>query len=165
MRVLGIDPGTQRIGYGIVEQRRNALALIASGLLPITTRGGEALPEVKKEVDALVRKFKPDIAGIEKLFFAKNQKTAFSVAETRGVILLSLLQYGIRVIECAPNEVKLAVTGYGLADKRAVLKMVRLSLDKPDLKVIDDVSDALAIAIFTSRAPFAGGRAIHSSHG
>jgi crossover junction endodeoxyribonuclease RuvC len=85
--------------------------------------------------------------GIEKLYFAKNQKTAIAVAQARGVVLLSVGEHGIPVKEYTPNEVKSGITGYGFSDKKAVLKMVRLILGKHDLKIIDDASDALAIAI------------------
>jgi crossover junction endodeoxyribonuclease RuvC len=90
------------------------------------------------------------VVAIEKLFFAKNQKTAIAVAQSRGVVLLATKEQGIRIKEYTPNEVKLGVTGYGFADKKAVLKMVRLILNKGDLKVIDDASDALALAIFAA---------------
>ena len=85
--------------------------------------------------------------GIEKLFFAKNQKTAMAVAQARGAILLAAEEAGLTIKEYAPNEVKLGIAGYGFADKKAILKMVRLMLKKPDLAVIDDASDALALAI------------------
>ena len=88
--------------------------------------------------------------AIEKLFFAKNTKTALAVAQARGVILLATKERGIRIKEYTPNEVKLGVTGYGFADKKAVLKMVRLILRKQNLKVIDDASDALALAILST---------------
>ena len=88
--------------------------------------------------------------GVERVYFSKNQKTAMSVAEARGVILLAGLEAGIEIKECSPNEVKSGLTGYGLADKRGVAKMVNLALGTPNLKIIDDASDALAIAIFAS---------------
>jgi crossover junction endodeoxyribonuclease RuvC len=106
-----------------------------------------ALYEAKRDTDRLIKKYTPDIMGIEKLYFVKNQKTAIAVAQARGVILLSARERGIPVKEYAPNEVKLGIAGYGFADKKAVLKMVRLILGKHDLKIIDDASDALAIAI------------------
>lgn len=106
-----------------------------------------ALQETKKGIDKLIKKYQPDVLAIEKLFFAKNQKTAIAVAQARGVILLSAAECGICVKEYAPNEIKSGIAGYGFADKKAMLKMVRLILGKRDLKVIDDASDALAIAI------------------
>ena len=151
MIALGIDPGSRRIGYGIVQCDSQAVTFIAAGILEIkTTDDISALEETKKGVDALIKKHKPDVMAIEKLFFAKNTKTALAVAQARGVILLATKERGIRIKEYTPNEVKLGVTGYGFADKKAVLKMVRLILNKQDLKVIDDASDALALAILST---------------
>ena len=89
---------------------------------------------------------------MEKVYFSKNQKTAMSVAEARGVIILTGLEAGLKVKEFSPNEVKAGITGYGHADKQGVAKMVNLALETPRLKVIDDASDALAIAIFAAGA-------------
>lgn len=150
---LGIDPGTRRIGYGLVQtsHRDATVTLIAAGILKIkSTDDPSALAETKNELDALIKKYKPDVVAIEKLYFAKNQKTAIAVAQARGVILLAARECRVPIREYTPNEVKLGVTGYGSADKKAVLKMVRLILNKPDLKVIDDASDALALAILVS---------------
>lgn len=148
MLSLGIDPGTRRIGYGIIEKEHTDVRFIAAGILEIEgTDDVSALQEAKRGIDALIKKYKPDVLAIEKLFFAKNQKTALAVAQARGVILLAAAERGLVIKEFAPNEVKLGVAGYGFADKKAVLKMVQLILGKPDLKVIDDASDALAIAI------------------
>lgn len=151
MIALGIDPGTRRIGYGVVECNGPAIRYIAAGILTIaSTDDVPALEETKKGVDALIKKHKPDVVAIEKLFFAKNTKTALAVAQARGVILLATKERGVRIKEYTPNEVKSGVTGYGMADKKAVLKMVRLILGKQDLKVIDDASDALALAILST---------------
>lgn len=145
---LGVDPGTRRIGYGLVRRDGNGLTFVAAGILKIKSADDiSALEETKKETDALIKKYRPDVVGVERLFFAKNQKTAIAVAQARGVILLSAREQKIPIKEYAPNEVKLGVTGYGFADKAAVLKMVRLTLKKHDLAVIDDASDALALAI------------------
>lgn len=145
---LGIDPGTRRVGYGLVRKDRGAVTFVAAGILKIqSAEDAPALAETKKELDGLIKKHRPDVLGIEKLFFAKNQKTAIAVAQARGVMLLAAREAGIPIREYTPNEVKLGITGYGLADKKAMLKMVRLTLGKPDLAVIDDASDALALAI------------------
>ena len=148
---LGIDPGTRRIGYGIIRKDGGDAVFVAAGLLDI--KSGDdvaALREAKRETDLLIKKYKPDIMGIEKIYFAKNQKTAIAVAQARGIIILSASENNIPIKEYTPNEVKLGVTGYGFADKKAVLKMVRLILGKQELKVIDDASDALAIAIIAA---------------
>lgn len=148
---LGIDPGTRRVGYGIVRREGNALFFVAAGILKITgTDDVTALTETKAGVDKLILKYRPAVVGIEKLYFAKNQKTAIAVAQARGVILLSAHERKVPINEYTPNEVKLGVTGYGFADKKAVLKMVRLILGKQDIKVIDDASDALALAIMAA---------------
>ena len=153
---LGIDPGTRRIGYGIVRtgvsaanmDGSNSVEFVDAGILSIESKDDpSALVETKRGMDALIEKYRPESIAIEKLFFAKNQKTALAVAQARGVILLAAREHGIRIREYAPNEVKLAITGYGFADKKAVLKMVRLTLRRNDIDVIDDASDALALAI------------------
>ena len=149
MIAIGIDPGTRRIGYGVVEKKKdNTLRFVAAGILKIESSDNTvALAETKKSITTVIKKYKPDIMGIEKLFFMKNQKTAMAVAHARGVLMLAAYEAGLPVKEYTPNEIKLGVTGYGFADKKAVLKMVRLLLGKNDLKVIDDASDALAGAI------------------
>lgn len=145
---LGIDPGTRRIGYGLVRKDLGRITFVAAGVLTIKSgKDAPALVETKRELDKLIKKYRPGVLGIEKLFFAKNQKTAIAVAQARGVILLAAEETGLLIKEYAPNEVKLGVAGYGFADKKAVLKMVRLTLRKHDLKMIDDASDALALAI------------------
>lgn len=148
---LGIDPGTRRVGFGVVERKFGDLRFIDAGLLKVTSIDEiGALHDVKCGMDRLIKKYRPDIMGIERLYFAKNQKTALAVAQARGVILLSASENCIFVKEYAPNEIKLGVSGYGSADKKAVLKMVKLTLGERNLKVIDDASDALAIAIMAS---------------
>lgn len=155
MIAMGIDPGTRRIGYGVVEAEGNNVKLLAAGILPIYSGEDQAaLVEAKNEMDSLCEKYSPDIVGVEKLFFVRNQKTGIAVAQARGVILLCAKEHGIPIKEYAPSEVKLGVTGYGSADKKAVLKMVRLILNEKDLEVIDDASDALALAILSSRERF-----------
>ncbi|HEY5221267.1 MAG TPA: crossover junction endodeoxyribonuclease RuvC [Candidatus Paceibacterota bacterium] len=151
MIALGIDPGTRRIGYGVVQCNGPAITYVTAGILAIaSTDDVPALEEIKKGIDALIKKHKPDVVAIEKLFFAKNTKTALAVAQARGVILLATKERGVRIKEYTPNEVKSGVTGYGMADKKAVLKMVRLILGKPGLTLIDDASDALALAILST---------------
>ena len=145
---LGIDPGTRRIGYGVVSNDGNAACFVAAGILDIKSSDDPgALLETQREMSAIIKKYKPEIVVIEKVYFAKNQKTAIAVAQARGVIVLAAKEHRLLIKECTPNEVKLGVTGYGSADKKAVAKMVRLILGKHDLKVIDDASDALALAI------------------
>ncbi len=158
MIALGIDPGTKRIGYGVVKDERGAATFIAAGILDIKSRAhgaatgdAEALQEVRRGVEKLIKKYRPGVVGVERLFFAKNRKTAMAVAQARGAILLAIKECNVPIKEYAPNEVKLGVTGYGSADKNAVLKMVRLILGERGLDVIDDASDALALAIMACR--------------
>jgi len=149
MRVLGIDPGTNRIGYGLVSSSKNTLTAIAHGVIeiPPKTETQHRIKSLGDQFSQLLKNLKPTHIGIESLFFSKNKKTALSVAEARGVLLFLALQCNVPVIECQPNKVKMAVTNYGNADKRAVAKMVRKILRIPEIEGRDDASDALAVAI------------------
>lgn len=149
MIILGIDPGTTRAGYGVIRVSGSETTLIAAGILKVPKGADKAtlLEAIKNGVTKLCAEYSPSLVAIEKLFFAKNRKTALAVAEARGVMLMAAKEAGADIREYSPNEVKMAVTGYGGADKKAVLKMVRLILRSPELKVIDDASDALAIAL------------------
>src|SRR3989344_4597129 len=151
MVILGIDPGTARVGYGVVEILGNKITHLDSGLIKVSSRGVEALSEIESGIKELVRRRKPERVGVEKLFFVKNQKTGIRVAEARGVILNAALKAGLGTVDAAPTEVKLALTGSGNASKEAVAKMVRYFVRLPDNEVVDDVTDALAIAIAASR--------------
>ncbi|HXF44242.1 MAG TPA: crossover junction endodeoxyribonuclease RuvC [Candidatus Paceibacterota bacterium] len=146
--VLGIDPGTVRIGYGIVRKDGSKLTRLESGLIELPKENhGRRLVSLEKNLNNLIRRFAPDKVGLERLFLSKNRKTAMEVAEARGVIIKTVFQNAVPLKEMGPNEVKLAVTGDGGADKKAVQKMVRLTLGIRGEKMIDDISDALAIAI------------------
>ena len=151
MIILGIDPGYKRIGYGIVQTNSSAFSLLDAGLLKVTaSTGAEVALEVSLEIKNLIDKFSPSFLALEKLYFSKNQKTAIRVAEMRGIISLAATEKKLPIKELAPTEIKLGIAGYGSAGKKEVAKMVRLTLNKPNLKVIDDVSDALAAAIVAS---------------
>ncbi len=150
MKILGVDPGTTRIGWGLIEHQEGALRLLDYGTLEIKDKTQQArLLTLGNSFHNLLIKMTPDIAGIEQLFFAKNQKTALSVAEARGVLLLEMMRAEIPVFEYRPIEIKQAVANFGRTDKRGVAKMVALLLGVPALKGHDDASDALAIAIAT----------------
>lgn len=148
MKILGIDPGTTRLGYGLI-QKGGELKLLAYGVLEVKGKKGEPAKifELGKKLSDLLDELKPDLAGVEKIYFAKNQKTAMLVSQARGVILHLLTQKGIPIRELRPGDVKIAVTSYGLAEKRAVARMVGQILKIPELVGHDDASDALAIAI------------------
>lgn len=150
-RFIGIDPGTSRVGYGVVEVSANGPRLVVAGILPGASRSRAGrLAEIHRELLVLLDKHRPAALGIEQLFFSNNQRTAMAVAEARGVLLLGAAERRIDIVELSPREVKFGIAGYGGADKRAVLKMVRLILREPELRVVDDASDALALAILAS---------------
>lgn len=154
MTILGIDPGTRKVGYGIVRKDDGKLKFLDAGILKIKSKNDPgALREINLQIRGLIKKWRPDFLALEKLYFTKNQTTGLAVAEARGVIVLTALQGGLEIKEFSPNEVKAGLTGYGRADKKAVLKMVRLILSKPGLALTDDASDALGIAIFASQTP------------
>ncbi|MDO8557119.1 MAG: crossover junction endodeoxyribonuclease RuvC [Candidatus Jorgensenbacteria bacterium] len=148
MIILGIDPGTTRIGYGAVEKTGGTLTHHASGLIECASGNlAEQLHIIEKRVEDVIKKTKPAKAGVEKLFFSKNKKTALTTAHARGVILSALRKHNIEIVELSPVEVKLGVTGYGSASKQAVAAMVSRILNISTKNVIDDTTDALAIAI------------------
>lgn len=147
MKILGIDPGTTRTGYGVINKDRG-LELVECGLIDGEKLGPhERLSLLEKEVRKITKAHKPDIVCVEKLFFTKNTKTASAVSEARGVILLALHREGGRVLEYTPSDIKAVVTGDGRADKQAVKKAVLMTLKIDSVPGPDDVSDALAIAI------------------
>lgn len=153
MIILGIDPGTARMGYGVIKKEKGRLVFLDADIIKIR-KSDEAhiFLQIKTELEKIIRKWEPEIMAVEKVYFSKNQKTAMSVAEARGVAILTGLESGLKIKEYSPNEIKSGLTGYGHADKRGVAKMVNLALSTPNLKIIDDASDALAIAIFASDA-------------
>lgn len=147
MKILGIDPGSVRIGYGVIETGRD-LALIDYGVIEIKRKESKKLiAEAATALLKLLKKHRPDLIGIEKLYFMKNVKTCIEVAQTRGALILQANNTGVPILELSPSEVKLSVAGYGLADKKAVAKMAGKILRLENLHGYDDASDALAIAI------------------
>src|SRR5437762_13951015 len=127
MKILGIDPGLGRTGYAILEQTGNQIVLKACGCITTVPKQPEPerLLEIKKDLDALIQKFKPDAVSIESLFFAANAKTAMSVGQARGVIVVTAAEHNLRIIEVTPLQVKIAATGYGKADKAQVQRMIQ----------------------------------------
>ncbi len=154
MIVLGIDPGTAATGYGVVERNGAKLRALDYGCLE--TLPTQELParllEIHRAVTELILTHKPVQMGIERLFFNKNVQTAFAVGQARGVVLLAAAEHGLPVFEYGPHEVKLAVTGYGRADKRQVQLMVQAVLGMAVLPRPDDAADALAVAICVAHA-------------
>jgi len=155
MRILGIDPGIERLGWGIVEKNGNELKRISSGVKKTlkTQKEGERLWEIFMFLDELIKREKPDIISTEKLFFSKNVKTALIIGEVRGVILAISQKHELAVKEFTPPELKMAVCGYGKAGKESIANMVNLLLNLPKERVLDDETDALALAIAASNIP------------
>lgn len=149
MTILGIDPGSSRIGYGIVEKKPGKpLRLIKAGLIEIKTKSRpEKYAALASRLENLLKKYKPDIAAVEKLYFYKNKKTAMDVAGAIGVIIYVISKTGVSLREYAPMQVKKALTGFGSADKVVVAKMNLALLNIKNIPGQDDVSDAVAIAI------------------
>ena len=158
MIVLGIDPGTAALGYGIVERTGSRLREVDHGCL--VTSPDLSLPErllaIHSLVDELLGLHQPHLLGIERLFFSRNVQTAFAVGQARGVVLLAAAQHGVPVREATPNEVKSAITGYGAADKDQVQRMVQLVLGMSELPRPDDAADALAIATWVANTERGG---------
>ncbi len=149
MRVLGIDPGTARTGYGIVQRDGSALKLIDFGCLETLSNAppAERLLSIHRGVLHLIELHRPEVVGVERLFFNRNVQTAFAVGQARGVVLLAAATHALPVLEYGPHEVKVAVTGYGRADKSQVQRMVQTLLGMVELPRPDDAADALAVAI------------------
>ena len=149
MRVLGLDPGTGRTGYGIVDAIDGRLTAVAYGVIstPAKTPAAERLQMIYQELNDLLAEYEPDTAGVEELFFGRNITTAISVGQARGVLLLALANAGIPVGEYSPPKIKEAVTGYGKADKSQVQLMIRNLLDLEETPRPDDAADGLAVAI------------------
>jgi crossover junction endodeoxyribonuclease RuvC len=150
--VLGIDPGTAALGYGIVDSARGRIREVDHGCLE--TSPDVSLPErllaIHALVDDLLAVHEPAVMAVERLFFSKNVQTAFGVGQARGVVLLAAAQHGVPVREATPNEVKSAIAGYGAADKEQVQRMVQMVLGMDELPRPDDAADALAIAVWAA---------------
>jgi crossover junction endodeoxyribonuclease RuvC len=148
--ILGVDPGTAALGYGIVERTSGRLRAIDYGCL--VTSPDLPLPERLLAIHALlsdlIELHEPAIVAVERLFFSRNAQTAFAVGQARGVVLLAAAQHRVPVVEATPNEVKSAVAGYGAADKEQVQRMVQLVLGMAEPPRPDDAADALAIAVW-----------------
>jgi crossover junction endodeoxyribonuclease RuvC len=148
--VLGIDPGTATTGYGLVRDREDgSLESVAYGTI-LTSPGlavHQRLSILFHQLTELLLLHRPDYCAVEKLFFQSNVKTAIAVGQARGVALLAIGEARLELSEYTPNEIKLAVTGYGSAGKKQVQEMVRVLLSLPDIPKPDDAADALAVAV------------------
>jgi crossover junction endodeoxyribonuclease RuvC len=154
MIVLGIDPGTAATGYGIVERAGSKLRMVDYGCFE--TLSTDNLPHrlllIHQAVSELIAEHQPALVGVERLFFNRNVQTAFAVGQARGAVLLAAAEAGVPVFEYGPHEVKMAVTGYGRADKAQVQRMVQVVLGMSVLPRPDDAADALAVAICLAHA-------------
>ena len=158
MIFLGIDPGLATIGFGLIKKDQQQLSVIEYGCIktPPGLPASNRLNQIATDLKNLLAEFKPDYCSVEKLFFAKNTKTALLVAEARGVILQTLSSFKLIPEEYTPLQIKIAVTGYGQADKKQVQNMTKLILKMATLPKSDDAADALACAIchaHTLRSP------------
>jgi crossover junction endodeoxyribonuclease RuvC len=152
MIILGIDPGTATTGYGVIKQnpkRKEELEILDFGV--ITTKKGlsdaSRLAVLAQDLTAIIKQFKPQRVGVERLFFTSNQKTAMTVSQARGVVLLLCQQKNIPIFEFTPLQVKSTLCGYGKADKQQVQLMVKQAFKLKSLPKPDDAADALAIAL------------------
>lgn len=147
--ILGIDPGTATTGFGVILEEKNQVKYIDCGHIATTPKDimADRLLIINKAVEVLIKKYKPQLAAVENLFFAKNRTTAIAVAQARGVILATLAKHKIMLQEYTPLQVKQAITGYGRADKNQMQKMVKNILNLDKVPKPDDSADALALAI------------------
>ncbi len=149
MKILGIDPGTTIIGYGVIETTPKGFACLDYGVFraPSNTANQEKIISIYDFFEKLVKKHRPDKVGIEKLFFFKNAKTITQVSEIKGAIILAMAKQGLEVDEFTPLQIKQAVSNYGRADKKQVQKVISLILGLKEAPRPDDAADALAVAI------------------
>lgn len=153
MLVLGIDPGTATTGYGLVGLNKGVVELLTHGLIETDKDGhpGSRLVEIYKQTSALLKKYKPTVVAIERIFFFINKKTVIRVSQAQGVLLLAAADLEIPVVEYAPGQIKLAVGGHGRADKKMMQKVIKdtfgVEAEKNKKTHFDNVADAIAIAM------------------
>jgi len=149
VRVLGIDPGSETTGWGVVEGDARHYRMVDFGTVKATPRERFAarLLKISRGVEALIEKFRPDVCAVEEAFFAVNAKTALKLGQVRGVVLVAAERAGVEIAEYAPRLIKQTVVGYGAAEKHQVQEMVRILLKLRDAPAPLDASDALAVAI------------------
>ncbi len=154
MVILGIDPGYAIVGFGVLRSERGAPSLLACGA--INTPAGQPLSkrllQIADDLDELIRRFKPDAMAVERLYFGNNVTTGIGVAQARGVILMTAERQGIPIYEYDPSQVKMAVVGYGKAEKRQVMDMTKRLLNLKAVPRPDDAADAVAIALCHARS-------------
>lgn len=150
MRILGIDPGTGIMGFGVIDvDRKNKPVMIDAGVIRTSPKDSDALrlKVIYEELSDIIKQNKPEVMVVEKLFFAQNVTTAMTVSQARGVILLCGEQANLEILEYTPLQIKQAITGYGRADKKQIQEMVRIMLGLSEVPKPDDCADSLAAAI------------------
>ncbi len=149
MRIIGIDPGTGILGFGVIEIQKGKPQLVDGGVIRTLVKEDDAvrLQTIFEELTDIIVQTKPQIMSVEKLFFAQNVTTAMTVAQARGVVLLCGKQAGLELFEYTPLQIKQALTGYGKADKKQMQEMVKVILGLKEVPKPDDCADALAAAI------------------
>lgn len=153
MRILGIDPGTGILGFGVIETSGGKAKLVDAGVVrtPAHTPLDERLVEIYDSLKQIIEETEPSEMSIEKLFFAQNITTAISVSHARGVAMLAGKQAGLTIYEYTPLQIKQALTGYGRADKKQIQEMVKAILGLKEIPKPDDAADALACALTHSQ--------------
>ena len=154
MRILGIDPGVATVGFGLVESDRTGQRMLQYGAImtPKELSLAERLVQIGNDLETLLAQFRPDAIAVEELFFSNNITTGIAVAHGRGIILFTAQRSGIPLYEYTPMQVKMAVTGYGKAEKHQVMDMTRRLLKLKSVPKPDDAADALAIALCHARS-------------
>ena len=153
MIICGIDPGTAIVGWGIIDTgpRHDVSQAVSLGYGVITTdkalSDSRRLLAIANGLESLFKQYTPDLVSVEKLFFSNNQKTAMTVSQARGVVLLIIEQQGLEMVDFTPMQVKQSLTGYGKADEQQMQQMAKLLLRLPEIPKPDDAADALAIAL------------------
>jgi crossover junction endodeoxyribonuclease RuvC len=149
MRILGIDPGTGILGFGVIDVVKGKASLVDAGVIRTPAKEDDAvrLQTIFEEITDIIAETKPAEMAVEKLFFAQNVTTAMTVSQARGVVLLAGKQAGLEIFEYTPLQIKQALTGYGRAEKKQIQEMVRVILQLKEVPKPDDCADALAAAI------------------
>lgn len=153
MRILGIDPGTGILGFGVIDIQSRKARLVDAGVIrtPVKEDDAVRLLTIYEELSDIIAATKPTVMSVEKLFFSRNVTTAMTVSQARGVILLCAKQAGLEIHEYTPMQIKQAITGYGKADKRQMQEMVKTILGLNAVPKPDDAADALAAALTHSQ--------------
>jgi len=151
MKILGIDPGYERLGIAVLEKntddKKERVLFSECFKTSAKLEFSERLKLIGEEIKKIIKKHKPDILSIETLFLTTNHKTVMHVAEARGVVIYEAIQAGLKIFEASPPQIKIATTGYGKADKEQIMKMVKILINIDNSKTSDDELDAIAIAL------------------